>query len=137
MLSISFKGIYGLSAMLELALNYNRESIQIKDIAEAHNIPHHYLEQLLVILKKSGLVKSFRGPQGGYALARNPGEIKVKEILTSLDGKLEIVPGKKQADALSFFWNRVESWILEILDISLEELILEKQRSEKQVVYNI
>jgi Rrf2 family cysteine metabolism transcriptional repressor len=66
MFTISAKAAYGIYAMLELTKHYHIGSIQIKDIAEAQKIPQHYLEQLLVTLRKAGLVKSFRGTNGGY-----------------------------------------------------------------------
>ncbi len=137
MLTISAKGVYGLTAVSELGVNYNRGPIQIRDIAEAHGIPRHYLEQLLVILKKAGLVESFRGSQGGYALARNPGRIRVSEILTCLEGELTIIPEQKKNGALKFFWSRLEREIAEIIELTLEELLLERQRYEKQLIYSI
>ena len=68
MFSLSAKGVYGLTALLDLAAHRSRPSVQIRDIAERHSIPQHYLEQILVALKKAGYVTSFRGAQGGYAL---------------------------------------------------------------------
>ncbi len=137
MFTISAKGVYGLIAMVELGVSYNKGPIQIKDIATAHNIPQHYLEQLLVTLKKAGLVQSFRGAAGGYALAKNPNQIKIMQILTYLDGKVEIVPDKRRNNVLSFFWDTLESNTKELLEISLEELILEKQSVEKTYTYDI
>jgi Rrf2 family cysteine metabolism transcriptional repressor len=135
--TLSSRGVYGLTAMLELSLRHNQGPIQIKDIAAAHDIPQHYLEQLLVSLKKAGFVESSRGPQGGYVLARKPSEIQVLDILTILDGKLEIVRGERQGTALSFFWGKLEEDIREMVAIDLETLVYEKQRSEEKIVYNI
>ena len=137
MLTISAKGVYGLTAVLELGVNYNRGPIQIRDIAEAHGIPQHYLEQLLVILKKAGLVESFRGSQGGYALARNPGRIRIPDVLACLEGELSIIPEEKKNGVLKFFWNRLEREIAEIIELTLEDLLLERQKYEKQLIYNI
>jgi Rrf2 family cysteine metabolism transcriptional repressor len=123
--------------MVELGMSYNKGPMQIKDIASNHSIPQHYLEQLLVILKKAGLVQSFRGALGGYALAHNPNQIKILHILTYLDGKVEIVPEKRKNNILSFFWDKIESNTEELLDISLDELILEKQTFEQKFIYNI
>ena len=137
MLTLSAKAVYGLTAVLELASCYNRGPVQIKDIAEAHDIPQHYLEQLLVVLKKSGIVESFRGAQGGYALARAPFEIKVIEIVSCLDGKLAIVPEARRKGPLLFFWNNLERSIASLLEKTVEELMAEKQFSDKQFVYHI
>ena len=137
MFAISAKGIYGLSAFYELAINHNKGHIQIKDIAAAHNIPQHYLEQLLIILKKVGIVKSFRGNQGGYSLARSPHDITLLEILQSLEGNLALIPIEKSSNALSFFWYSLQTTISQELSITLDELVLKKQQLEKTIVYNI
>lgn len=137
MLTLSAKAVYGLTAVVELANNYTKGSIQIRDIAERHEIPQHYLEQLLVVLKKAGIVESYRGAQGGYALARSPVHIRVVDVLKSLDGKLEIVPEARRHGALLFFWNSLERQIRALLDKTLEELIAEKQFAEDQFVYHI
>ncbi len=137
MFTISARGVYGLNAIVELALNYNKSPIQIKDIADAHGIPQHYLEQLLVVLKKAGVVISFRGSQGGYALSRPPEGISITEVLTSLEGRLEIVSAQKPTGMLSFFWSRLEKEIEKLLDINLAELVLQLQAHKKRLVYNI
>jgi Rrf2 family transcriptional regulator, cysteine metabolism repressor len=135
--TVSAKAIYGLCAMLELGQNYSNGPTQIKDIAKSHDIPQHYLEQLLVLLKKTGIVKSFRGTAGGYSLARSPSEIKVSEILTCLDGKVEVVPELKKNNAASFFWNNLQSAIEKIIDISLEDLLLDFQDTKGKFIYTI
>lgn len=137
MLTLSAKAVYGLTAVLELANSYNKGPTQIKDIAAAHDIPQHYLEQLLVVLKKSGVVESFRGAQGGYALARPPMQIRVIEVISSLDGKLEIVPEARRKGPLLFYWNTLERSIAALFEKTLDELIAQKQFSEKQFVYHI
>jgi len=137
MLAISAKGIYGLSALYELAINYNTGHIQIRDIAEAHHIPQHYLEQLLIILKKAGIVKSFRGNQGGYTLAKSPHDITLLEILQCLEGNLAIIPTEKRDNALNFFWHTLQNTIARKLGITLYELVLKKQEYEKNIIYNI
>jgi len=90
-----------------------------------------------VVLKKAGIVDSQRGSQGGYALARPPERISVLEVLTCLDGKLELVPEGKRKGALSFFWISSERKVREVLDKSLEELLNEHQTAEEHFVYHI
>ncbi len=137
MFTVSAKGAYGLTAVIELAMNYNNGPIQIRDIAEAHSIPQHYLEQLLVILKKAGIVESYRGSNGGYALAKDPKQINVVDVMSSLEGKLEVVPEQKKNGVLHFFWSRLEREIGEALNMSVEEIILEKQALDRSPMYNI
>ncbi len=137
MFTISAKGVYGLTAVIELAMNFNNGPMQIRDIAEAHSIPQHYLEQLLVILKKAGIVESYRGSHGGYALAKDPKQIKVVDVLSNLEGKLEVVPEQKKSGILHFFWSRLETEIGKALDMSVEEIILEKHTLDRSPMYNI
>ncbi len=136
MFTVTARGIYGLAAVVELGLCYQQGPKQIKDIAAAHDIPQHYLEQILVILKKAGVVESFRGAQGGYALARQPSAIAILEVLTLLEGKLEVLPEQKQSNMLNFFWNGLETVIREHLDKTLEDLLHDIQ-NRRQIMYSI
>lgn len=137
MFTLSAKGIYGLLAMIELAERRHQGSVQIKDIAARHDIPQHYLEQILVILKKAGLVESYRGAQGGYSLAKQPSGIRVGDVLEQLEGRLEVVPEQRRGGALSFFWRSMEAHIGEIIQQTLEDLVLQKQAAAQQFVYSI
>ena len=137
MFTVSARARYGLAAIVELALNFNIGQTQIKDIAEAQGIPQHYLEQLLLVLKKAGFVKSFRGVQGGYALAQSPSHIYVLDIINCLEGELGIVGDWGKSDNLYFFWNRIEVEIRNLFNLTVEKLILEKQAYDKRLSYNI
>ena len=101
------------------------------------HIPQHYLEQLLVHLRRAGIVASFRGAQGGYALAREPSRITVREALSVLDGPLEIVAKKHKNGYLDFFWADMEKKIDGMLALNLEELLQAKHTSSNQFVYTI
>ena len=122
--------------MYELAIHYNLGQVQIKDISEAQSIPQHYLEQLLVLLKKAGFIQSYRGKQGGYALAHSPGQLKVIDILTCLEGELNFTRDNTK-DTLDFFWKNIEREIKKMLDNTLEELILQKKRFDKRLDFII
>ena len=69
-MKLSTKGRYGLRALLDLALHNEEEAVSLQSIAERQNISMGYLEQLMRLLKKEGLVTSVRGAGGGYHLAR-------------------------------------------------------------------
>ena len=137
MFSLSAKGVYGLTALLDLAAHRSRASVQIRDIAQRHSIPQHYLEQILVALKKAGYVTSFRGAQGGYALARDPDSIRVAEVLTLLEGKLEVVGDSRKDGVLSFFWNDVQTTLQNSIDRSLGDLLRERRLRDSQLDYVI
>ncbi|SES72287.1 transcriptional regulator, BadM/Rrf2 family [Natronincola peptidivorans] len=87
-MKLSTKGRYGLKAMFDLTIHYGDGPIALKSIAERQEISDHYLEQLIAILRKAGLVKSVRGAQGGYMLAAEPKNITVGDIIRTLEGPL-------------------------------------------------
>jgi Rrf2 family protein len=86
-MELSCKSEYALLALLELTVHYQSgEPIQIRKIASEKNIPDRYLEQLLAILRRAGLVRALRGAKGGYILVKDPRQISLFEILSCLDG---------------------------------------------------
>jgi len=76
--------------MFDLAERYGRGPISLKTVAERQNISDNYLEQLFAVLRKSGLLKSARGAQGGYVLAREPSAITVGDIIRAMEGPLAL-----------------------------------------------
>lgn len=133
----STRSVYGLAAILELALSYGIGCLQIKDVSKAQAIPEDYLRQLLVILKRQGFVESTRGAQGGYALKKAPSEIKVGRIIEALDGPLNLIKIKPKDATLRIFFDERQKEIEKIFDHSLEYLLLEKQKREKNIAYQI
>jgi len=87
-MGISTKSTYGIRAMLELAMYYKHGPVSVAHISEKENISVAYLEQLLSILRRKGLVESVRGPKGGYVLAKEPREISAGDIVFALDGDM-------------------------------------------------
>lgn len=82
---LSTKSRYGLRALFDIAYNCGTAPVQIQDISRRQQISPRYLEQIFQNLKHAGLLKSKRGPQGGYYLARKPEEITVLEILNATE----------------------------------------------------
>jgi len=121
MAGITSKGIYGLSAMYELSLS-SGEPMQIKTVAQRANVPQNYLEQLLPLLRKAGLLISFRGANGGYTLAKNAKEITVLEIIETLEGDFCLSSLQDNHDVLNLFWQERQNKINELFKISLYEL---------------
>ena len=89
-MKLSTKGRYGVKAMLDLAIHYGESPISIKSISQRQGISEYYLEQLFSALRKSKLIKSIRGAQGGYVLNKLPEEITVADIMEVLEGPIEI-----------------------------------------------
>ena len=83
---ISAKGEYASKAMLDLAMHRGRTLVPIQEIAARQGIPQRYLEQVLLALKRSGLLTSKRGSTGGYHLTKAPDEITVGAVLRAVDG---------------------------------------------------
>ena len=88
-MKISTKGRYGLKAVLDIAMH--DEASSVSSIAASQCISENYLERLIAMLKKAGIVNSLRGAQGGYVLARPAEDISVGEVLRALEGDLNPV----------------------------------------------
>ncbi|MBO8125841.1 MAG: Rrf2 family transcriptional regulator [Firmicutes bacterium] len=139
---LSTKGRYGLKAMVDLALHYQGEVTPLGEIAERQGISGAYLEQLMSSLRKSGLVHSVRGAQGGYKLTRPPEEITVGEVLRSLEGPLAPVECVDETGAgcsrmddcyTVVVWERLRDAINGVLDsTSLADLLDQAHQKEDQ-----
>ncbi len=85
-MKISTRGRYGLRAILDIAAHSNEGCVSLKSIASRHKLSENYLEQLMSSLKKADLVKSIRGPQGGYIINVDPRSVTVLDVLRVLEG---------------------------------------------------
>jgi Rrf2 family protein len=91
-MKLSTKGRYGLKAIVDLATEYDLGGrLSIAQLSERQGISYAYLEQLIGVLRKAGLVSASRGAQGGYTLARAPESISVGEVLKALEGTTALV----------------------------------------------
>ena len=140
-MKLSTRGRYGIHAMYDLALNAEGGPQSIKAIAEREGIPEAYLEQLIAVLKREGLVLSVRGAQGGYRLARAPGEITVGDVLRALEGSLNLVDCLEEADACGracacpsrIVWQKVRDGLEAIVDgITLQDMVDDYRRMTAQ-----
>ena len=118
---ISTKGDYGVRALIELSHHYGEDRpMQSAEIAARQRIPEPYLDQLLTTLRKAGFIRSVRGPQGGHALLRRPEEIRLSEVIRTLEGSLSPVSHLHdeghQCRAAHEVWHTVEAATQEILD---------------------
>ena len=145
---ISTKGRYGLRAMLDLALNSATDHVALGSIAERQDISANYLEQIFSSLRKSGLVKSIKGAQGGYILGDKPARITVGQILRVLEADLfqfeEDDDGLGQFDVEFFLrasvWDKMQACINDLVDnITLEDLMddYKKMQGNSSLMYFI
>ncbi len=88
-MKLTTKGRYAVTAMLDLALHYEREPINLADISGRQAISLSYLEQLFSRLRKQGLVESARGPGGGYMLARPSTQITIADVVHAVDESVD------------------------------------------------
>lgn len=138
-MKLSTKGRYGLRALIDLAEYSEVEPVSISSIAERQNLSERYLEQLMSLLKKAGLVKSIRGAGGGYVLARDMKDISVGDVLRALEGSLEPVEctGFSQEEECAasggcvtkYVWKRINESINKTVDeIKLDTLVEESKQ---------
>jgi len=140
-LKLTTKGRYGLRAVIDWAMYAKNDPVSLSDVAERQNISISYLEQLVAKLKKTGIVQSTRGAQGGYALAKAPEEISVGEILRALEGSLSPVDcsavdgeGETECSASNFcvtkyVWKRINDSINDTVNnMFLSELLEESEK---------
>ncbi|MCX7039472.1 MAG: Rrf2 family transcriptional regulator [Spirochaetes bacterium] len=92
MLSLSTRSRYGVRLMVALALNWGKGTTLLKEISRREDISEKYLSQIVIPLKAAGLVVSQRGFRGGYALARPPEGITVREVVEAIEGPIVPVP---------------------------------------------
>jgi Rrf2 family protein len=90
MLRLSTKGQYGVRAMYEIARGYPETPVTIKEISERQDVSVAYLEQILNKLRKAGLIRSIKGPGGGYVLNKSPEKISIASILNELEGPVAL-----------------------------------------------
>jgi len=144
-MKLSSRAMYGTRAMLALARAHGQGTVLLKDIVEREGLPGTYLEQLMVPLRKAGLVQGVRGARGGYALSRPPGEITVLAILEALEGPLQLAecptgPGcchKLMGCALQDLWEEGSRALGAIYAaISLGELLERQRAREAEAAFN-
>jgi len=90
LMQVSRRVDYGLRAVIYLSNQDSGKSCCLAEIAEQQKIPRKFLEKIIQDLTRGGLVKSKRGPDGGYALARAPGEISLQDVIEALDGPIAV-----------------------------------------------
>ena len=129
-MKLSTRGRYGLRAICYIAENQDKGFIPVSEISENLNLSENYLEQLVRMLKKDGLIKSSRGPKGGYKINRDLESITIGQILRSLEGDMttsECVSGKvncnDKCDAYDLF-TKLDYLINQAVDsITLEDIV--------------
>jgi Rrf2 family protein len=144
---ISAKGEYAIKAMLDLALQRDRGLIPIQEVAARQGIPQRYLEQVLLSLKRAGLLTSKRGSTGGYHLTREPEEITVGAVLRAVEGTrapFEAGSARRNGGAaeseLGELWEEIAEAVSKVVDrLTFGELVARarERRSKARPMYHI
>ena len=132
-MKISTKGRYALRMLYDLALHQDEGFVSLKDVAERQSISKKYLEQIVPLLNKSGLLRTNRGNKGGYSLSRKPEDISVGDVLRATEGSiapvscLEFEPNvcpRVHECATLYVWEGLYKAMTEYLDgVSLKDIV--------------
>ena len=143
-MKLSSRSEYGIRALLELAQRRGQGPIQSREIAERQDIPDAYLNQLLLTLRKAGIVQSVRGPAGGHLLAHPPERVTMAEAIGALEGLPHVESAEDaesdQSDAWAVRWvcNEIDEAVANVLrEITLETLLTRKQARNNILTYQI
>ena len=142
---ISAKGEYAIKAVLDLALHRDRDLIPIQEIAARESIPQRYLEQVLLSLKRAGILTSKRGSSGGYHLTKSPDEITVGAVLRAVEGtgapfEPQARPRNGRGDDLAELWRRIGDAVSQVVDqLTFGELAAQAsaRRASARPMYHI
>ncbi len=122
MVGISTKTVYAVAALYQLSRAPKDAVLKIKEIAAQAAVPQNFLEQILLELKKQGILESVKGAHGGYRLAKSLKEVTLKDIVTILESEAFSDPCKTEEPALKLFWNDIRNEMLSVFEVPLSEL---------------
>ena len=135
---LSQRADYAAHAMVEIARWYGERPVHATEIAQRQGIPEPYLEQLLLALRRAALVRSYRGPGGGYTLTRPPAAISLADVVAALEGPFvppeEGLHDSEGADSdpltcpIRDAWHLATATMRRILDGMTLEVLVERQR---------
>jgi Rrf2 family iron-sulfur cluster assembly transcriptional regulator len=153
---LTSKGRFAVTSLVDIAINsVGDKPVSLSEISNRQNISLSFLEQIFLSLKKSGIVKSVRGPSGGYLFAKNPSFIMIYDVINAIDEDLKItrcngidygcIPTKKKTKCLTHnLWNNLSNHISFFLNsVSIEDVsrnscsfqqILKKKNNSMEIV---
>ena len=144
-MKLSTRTRYGMRAIIELAENDRKSPLQLKIIAQRQDISAKYLEQLMVVLKSAGFVRSIRGAKGGYVLAKTPNQIKLSEVFHCLEGPVTTVECVENEDycrrapdcAARQVWIQVQEAIDGVLQSITLQDVVDRAKGDRALDYQI
>jgi len=134
-MKLTLKGRFAVISLVDISINsVGNRPVSLSEISSRQNISLPFLEQIFISLKKNGIVKSVRGPSGGYTFAKNPDFIKIYDVIKAIDEDLKImrcngvdygcIPNKKKSKCLTHnLWNKLSNHIFFFLSsISINDV---------------
>jgi Rrf2 family cysteine metabolism transcriptional repressor len=138
-MKLSAKSDYAARAVLGLAQHYaSGESLRVEDLAEAQGIPPNYLVQILIELKSQQIVKSLRGKEGGYMLARPPAEITMADVLRSVHGDVFDSPALTDTQCppeLRGAWRKLQTTLDDVAASITFQKLLDMSEDKEKMYY--
>ena len=139
-MKLNTKTRYGVRSILDLALNHTTEPVSLKDISSRQQLPYKYLEHVLTALRTAGLVRSIRGPRGGYTLTKPPDQITLREVFDILEGTEGLVHCTTEPQACDSYdmcvtrevWARMYAACMEVLDSTTFEDLARRARQKRE-----
>ena len=122
-MKISTRGRYGVRLLIDLAEHSGQIHVPLVQIAERQNVSARYLEQVAVILKRAGYIRSIKGASGGYALARNPADIVIGDVLRTLEGDMLVVDNPRPGEDESLLQRCIRSTVYSCLNERIASII--------------
>ena len=137
MIGISSKTVYAVAALQELGNIQDDSVLKIKEIAANANIPQNFLEQILLELKKQGLLTSTKGAHGGYKLAKPLKDITLKDVVVILEADIFSDICKTDHEGLKLFWADLKENVSAVFQIPLSELRNYQFKATQTLNYSI
>jgi len=152
---ITYKGDYAIKSLLFLAVKYTESAeayFQIQEISRLQDIPEKFLEQIFLLLRKAGFLKSLRGVKGGFALNRDPGSISLGDVIRLIEGPLAPIACVSESSyqacdfepqcVLKPVWSRVRQAVAGIVDsVTFADLVVQekeaRRRQAETIMYHI
>ncbi|MGB9641745.1 MAG: RrF2 family transcriptional regulator [Candidatus Ratteibacteria bacterium] len=133
---ISTRVRYGVRALIELGMNYQKQAVLLKDISKRQNLSLKYLDHIFMQLKTKGIIKKIKAKRGGYLLAKSPENITLYEIIEAIEGikKIECLEDEKVCFRSShcgarIVWERLNAKVDEVLkSITLQDFVRESEK---------
>ncbi len=137
MTGISTKTIYAIAALHELGSIQGDEVLKIKEVAARASVPQNFLEQILLELKKQGVLTSIKGAHGGYKLAKKLKDITLKDVIMILETDALSDICRTDNPTLKLFWEDIKEGVSNVFDIPLSELKNYQQKANQTLNYSI